>query len=632
MAGLCAIVRFDRSPPDRRRLERMAAAATHRSGEGVDHLFADGVALAALSSARERRGALASSDRDEVMLAAEARLDGRDELRRALLEAGRPTNAGSSDAELVLAAYLAWGEGCADRLRGDFAFVAWDARRRRALCARDCFGVMPLCYRAEDGALLVASQAQQIAAAMASPPRLDEVAVADYLVDDSRDEQRTFFAGVSRLPPGSTLVCAGGEPRFERYWRPAVESPELRGEEAAARVAQALDRAVRRRLPADDPVVGVMMSGGLDSCSVAALAHRRLSAPQIEGCVVALTYAFGSLSDCDERRYSDAMAKELGLEVERIDAEAYPLLGDASAFRPSPEGPFQGWQSADRALCERLRERGGRVLLTGYGGDNLFAGSSRVFHARLRRGDLTALPDLARTTRRLELSPARAIYGFLLAPAAPRLDLRFRRLLGRAGMLEVPDWICPLFAARTGLRDRLARRPGEPLFDDPAREAQWRMIRSLESVGRASAQLSATALELGVEPRHPFLDRDLAELALSIAPGEHFGAEGGKLLLRRALRGTLPESVRQRRDKTRFGAYIRFSLVRERRKVEALLHEPLAAELGYVDTGRLRARWRDYAEGRDETLLRHIWYVLTLEMWLRCHCGDLVHGWRSNMA
>ncbi|MDY7092240.1 MAG: asparagine synthase-related protein [Acidobacteriota bacterium] len=643
MGGLSAIIHFDRSPLDRETLVRMTDAAAHRGPQGTSYALGHHAGLAALTllPSRSRPGArahsLASSDVG-VDLVADARLDRRDELRRQLSAAGQalPDQAlveGPTDAELLLAAYLAWGEGCPQRLSGDFAFVVWDRRHRRAFCARDRFGVKPLHYLLRDRRLYVASEAQQLLRGLGLRAQLDEVAVADYLMDDSRDEERTFFVGLQRLPSASVLVVKSGRRQVRSYWRPSESGePGLQGRELEEEARRLLQEAVEERLPTDDPVVGLTMSGGLDSCSVAALAQSWSRSPvagdsqggdSVAGTaasrpqLLALSYVFPSLEDCDERAYSGAMARELGVEVEPIDAEKLWLLGDEADFAPSLEGPFQGWESTDRVLLERLRQRDGRVLLTGFGGDNLFAGSRRVYLSRLRRGELSALADVVRRARCLDISVARAAYYYLAAPALPGLDGTLRRWLGRPSLSSPPRWIEPRFAERVGLSQRLRRNDGERLFRDPARQAHWRAVRCLESVGRACSWLDRTAARHGVEVRHPFLDHELAELVLAVDPAEHQGTSGAKLLLRRAMKDHLPETVRQRRDKTRFAAFIEHSLRRRQQRIDELLRQPLVAELGFVDGARLRRSWQDYLDGRAGYMLRHIWYVLTLELWLR---------------
>jgi asparagine synthase (glutamine-hydrolysing) len=643
VGGLSAIIHFDRSPLDRETLVRMTDAAAHRGPQGTSYALGHHAGLAALtllpsvSRSGRKPHALATSDVG-VDLVADARLDRRDELLRQLSAAGQSladpgpddaTPAGQvlaggalaespSDADLLLASYLAWGEGCPQRLSGDFAFVVWDRRHRRVFCARDRFGVKPLHYFQRGRRLYVASEAQQLLRGLGLRAQLDEVAVADYLMDDSRDEERTFFVGLRRLPPASALVVESGRRRVQGYWRPSESGiPRFEGRELEEETRRLLREAVEERLPSEGPVVGLTMSGGLDSCSVAALVQgwSRVSASRPQ--LLALTYAFPSLETCDETAYSSAMSSELGVEIEPVDAEKLWLLGSEEDFAPSLEGPFQGWESTDRVFLERLRQRGGRVLLTGFGGDNLFAGSRQVYLSRLRRGRLSAVSDVVRRARALDISVARAIYYFLMAPVFPGFDAGLRRWLGRPSLASPPRWIEPRFAERVGLSQRLTRSGGERLFRDPAREAHWRAIRCLESVGRACYWLDRTAARHGVEVRHPFLDHELAELLLAADPEEHQGAGGSKLLLRRAMSGELPEAVRQRQDKTRFAAFIEHSLRREQARIDQLLQRPLVAELGFVDGARLRRAWRSYLAGRAGYMLRHLWYVLTLELWLQ---------------
>lgn len=598
----------------------MCAAGAHRGPDGERRASIPGGAFAHLALDVGRRPSFATGPAragDQVLLVADARLDDRHRLLEELRREGQPLDDDAGDGELLLSAYLVWGEGCADRLRGDFALVVWDRRHRRVYCARDVFGVKPLHYLHSGERFCAASESQQIVLGLELDGRLDEVTVADYLLDQSWEEERTFFAEVRSLPPATYLVVERGRCRSERYWRPDRKPlPCLSGDELEEEVRLRLERSVAERVDSAGSTVGVAMSGGLDSCSVAAIGHGLLGAAGRR--LQAYSYDFRWLPECDEGAYTSAMAAELGIAVEPVDTREHWLLGDEAAFEPDLEGPFQGWQSTDRQILEGLRRCGGRVLLTGLGGDNLFAGSSRVFLSQLLRGRASGLTGLLRHGRSQDLGISRSLYHFLLAPAWPRADRALRRLIARRAPDRLPSWIARPFAERTDLRRRLVHRPGARLFRDPARQAHWRLISCLESVGRAVYWLDRVASSYGVEVRHPYLDRDLAELVLAAPPEEHFRPAESKSLLRRVMAGSLPELVRRRPDKTRFGAFIDHSLRhKEPRRVAALFDAPLMADLGFVDPRVLRDSMEDYRRGRVAAPVPSLWYPITLELWLR---------------
>jgi asparagine synthase (glutamine-hydrolysing) len=610
MSGLCALVDFSGAPADKSALLAMAAA--HRRGpQGPISRMLGQAGLCHLPLRRERPAA--GSPDGLVHAVADVRLDNRRELIDRL---GLPGIVGEpGDADLLVAAYLRWGEGCLDHLLGDFAFVLWDARRRQLFCACDPMGVKPLCYARSGSLLCIASEAQQVLRHPALPRRLDEVAVGDFLVDGVSDPALTLFQGVLRLPAGHRLLATAHGQRAERWWTPDPVARTLyrRDEEYAARFLELFRRAVGDRLRETEGPVGILMSGGLDSTSVAALACEEPS----EGSrpLFAASFLFDQLQECDERSFIQAVAADLGLETELVAAESFPVLGDPATRRPSLEAPFLAWDRCFREVLRRARDRGARVLLTGHGGDDLLSGSPLVYADRLRRGDLTAVLEIVRHAAAQRQGWRWILYHYLVQPLLPQAAERgLRRALGRASGTELPEWIDAGFARRTGLSGRFDRpRPGtaRQAFADHLRQAPW---------DSAAHWYDQHAAAFGIEVRHPFLDRRLVEYLLSIPPDRLFRAGIGKPLLRQAMAGLLPASVRLRKDKTRLGAFLEQAIGAEwEAEIEQLLEAPLAAALGYVDGSRLRAAYRRFREGRPGRLDGTLWYPVALEYWLREH-------------
>ncbi len=614
MSGLCALLDLSGAPADPRALLAMAASASRRGPEGQAHRMLGQAGLCHLAlyataeSASERQPAC-SADRS-VHVVADIRLDNRRELADQL-------GPNSGDAELLLAAYLRWGEGCLDHLLGDFAFVLWDARRRQLFCACDPMGVKPLHYARVGPLLCLASEAQQVLGHPAVSRRLDEIAVGDYLVDGASDPARTLFNDVRRLPAGHCLVVTSRGERVERYWSLDPDSRTLyrRDEDYAAHFLDLFRHAVSDRLRTQTGTVGVLMSGGLDSTSVAAVASRAEGAPRL----FAASFLFDQLQECDERHFIQTVAADLSLETELVAAERFPILGDPETRRPSLEAPFLAWDGCFREVLRRARGRGARVLLTGHGGDDLLTGSPLVYADRLRRGDLTAVLEIVRHATARRQVWRWILYHYLVQPLLPHhADLRLRQLLGRASATELPDWIDTGFAQRTGLPGRFDRpRPetARQALHDHFQQTPW---------DRAAHWYDQHAAAFGIEVRHPFLDRRLMEFLVSIPPDRLFRAGVSKSLLRQAMAGLLPETVRQRRDKTRLGAFLKRSIGEEwKTEIDRLLAAPLAADLGIVDGDRLRAAYRRYRQGAPSKLDGPLWYSIALEVWLREH-GTIV--------
>lgn len=615
MSGICALVDFGGGKADTSLLARMMAAGAHRGPDGSHAVTAGSAALGHLAlDTTDPVGPRQPLLRSGICLSADIRLDNREELIALLQGHGhQEVGSHSSDAELVLASYQCWGEECPAHLLGDFAFALWDARLRRLFCARDPLGIKPLCHARSGSWLCVASEAQQILAHPGVSSDLDEISLGRHLMGSPEPLDRTFFRAIQPVPPATAIVFDQEGQTARTFWsfQGSPKSSFRREDDAADCLLDILRQAVSARLRSHGPAVGVSLSGGLDSSSVAALARQTLAADRN---LVGLTYTFDQLSECDEREHVRALAEKIDIESVSINAERHWFLEDSAAFVPSPESPFLGWESSYRAMLGELSVRRGRVLLTGHGADDLLGGSINVYADRFWTGDFRALSETLRLAPERSLSPIRALHRYLVRPLLPR-----RQEAGSA----IPSWITPAFARRAGLRDLCStasgwRRPGR-LADDEIRE------RALQnrSYLRAVHWYDRRASSFGIEPRHPFLDRRLLEFVLALPPRVLFRIGSRKPLLCQALRGLLPERLLARRDKTRFIRFLYLSLRdKAAAQIDRLLEAPLSGELGILDVAQLRTAYQAYRTGQKAKAGHLLWHAVTLDLWLRRHHSD----------
>jgi asparagine synthase (glutamine-hydrolysing) len=570
MSGLCGLVDFAAPHIEPEGLRALAESASYRAPGGIGYRCLGEAGLAHL--------ARHAGDPDQPLLdpvgqvcgALDGRLDNRSELIALLAP---EEGAAASDARLLLAAYLRWGESCTDHLLGDFAFAVWDAGRHRLLCAVDPLGIKPLHFARVGALVCFASDAVQVLRHPAVPDGYDEAEIAAYLGSRCEDPERSFFAAVRKLAPGHRLIADAGGLRVERYWSPQpAEIRYARDEDYAAHFLELFQRAVADRLRGAGSFAAIAMSGGLDSTSVAALAQRS-PGPGAR----AYTFAFDRLSECDERTYSRAMTEELGLEAEPIAVETLWSLESRTPLPLSPDTPFAGWRTCYEEIFQRMAAGGARILLTGHGGDDLLRGSSLVYAERLRRGDWSAVREVVRRARRAGKSVSRSFYDYF----------------GRPYLKSFPAW-------KPSRREVYANLVETPWY--------WRVANWHDRSSAVS----------GIEVLHPFLDRRLFEYVLAI-PGEQlFRLDGYKNLLRRSMSGILPERIRMREDKTRFTSFLDFVLLeRVADEVQELLQAPRSADLGMLDKDQLRSAYQGWATGNRDVSRRALWYALTLEIWLR---------------
>ncbi|HTQ81298.1 MAG TPA: asparagine synthase-related protein, partial [Thermoanaerobaculia bacterium] len=615
-------------------LRGVVEAARYRGEDGLASQVRGAVAFAQLALAT---GAAFPSpipplaSPDGLWLAADTRLDQRAHLADRLLAAGALIGAEAatlSDPDLLRAAYRLWGTGCVRHLAGDFAFVLWDAGRQRLLAARDRLGIKPLHWSRRGALLCFASEAGQILAHPSVPRRLDELTLADHLVGLSAEPERTFFLDVSRLPPGHLLVASPEDVRIERYWDvdPSRQTRYPREEDYAEHFLELFRNAVAERLATPGPTVAIALSGGLDSSAIGAVAATAANASTaLRGAagprLLACSLVFDQVTDCDERRYIEVLTRSRGLDLEAVPAERFASLAPQEGLSQGCEGPDFAWEAAFDEMLRRARRQGARVLLTGQGGDDLLSGSPRTCLRRLQRGDFRVLSELVRDARERRHDVSRVLYRGFLQPLLPTgVDRALHRLAGRELPPEIPTWISPPFARRTGLRERVRRPPAPRRFRDAERQDLYAGALGQHGGSEAVSWYDCLAARRGIEVRHPFLDVGIVEYLLAIPPDQLYRVGQYKPLLKGALRGILPEEIRRRPGKARLDSFIDLVLrEREARRIDQWFTAPLGAELGIFDAPGLRAAYQRYRSHPPRDWQRSVAYAITAERWLRNH-------------
>jgi asparagine synthase (glutamine-hydrolysing) len=525
------------------------------------------------------------------------------------VELGEPSAAGAE--QLLAAGYRRWGRGLPERLRGDFALLVWDAQRREGMLARDQLGVRPMFIQRSGSLLRFAGELRHLLAMLPATPAPDRAGVAHWIAVSNRPGTGTLYEGIERLGPGEAIAFECDGTRRWRYWEPRYREP-LGEAGLAERVREALGLAVERRL-AGPGETGVLMSGGLDSATVAALGR---------GHLLACSATFPEHPAADEA----ALIAELRerLELPGLVAGVRPggLVASAVEHLLAWRVPLLGWGDFwALPLMRGAAERGVETVLDGDGGDELFGPRSQVITDRLlaarpRQALQLArrLPGADRAGRRLKAATvARLLYDGGL-PHGGQLALR-----GFTTRRQAPAWL--LGQTRVELADSDDPAPWK-LLDGPRwwAGAAHGVAYGIEGVGVFEHQRRRAALA-GVEARHPLLDLDLVELCLRLPPEATLDPGFSRPLLREAMAGLLPDSVRLRPDKALFESVI-VSCLRgpDAAAVRALLGNP-NAELGaFVDLGRMRAELFDREELSRSDPFRWMWLVwrlLNAELWLR---------------
>ena len=472
---------------------------------------------------------------ERYWIVADARLDAREELIAELQHKTEGAQPALPDCELILRAYAAWGEACVDHIRGDFSFAIWDREHKKLFCARDHFGIKPF-YYANIGSLLVLSNTLNcIRRHPTVSPRLNDLAIADFLLFDMiREPDATSFADIRRLPPAHILVFEGERTSVRCYWTLPVSEP-LRHKnpgECIEQFRELLDGAVGDRLRADR--AGVLMSGGLDSPTIAASAKRVLSNNGAGSELRAYTDVFERLIPHEERRYASLVADALGIPIEFHVSDDLGLWKDPNQRDFAWPEPVHS-PSSDGGL-RQLREAAfrNRIVLTGYGGDPVFSCLLSVHLSKLlgNRQFGQALREAA------QYLAAKGRFSRLYVRT--RWDKWFPR---KSQMPLYPVWLNKDLEKRLGLRDRWKAFMGAESPNGTARRTAYEaMADPLWPSMFEGYDPGVTGIPL--EVRHPFFDLRLATFLLAL-PALPWCSD--KELLREAARGVLPDSVRLRR-------------------------------------------------------------------------------------
>lgn len=624
MSGICVLIHFDNSPVDTANLQKMVEAAAYRGPDGITYWTSHSVGLAYLAlratpESLQERQPLLNGD-GSLCLVADARIDNRAELLPILLQGGYLHNPQATDAEIILAAYERWQEACPEQLIGDFAFAIWDGRKQQLFCARDPFGMKMLHYGRAGSLFGVATEAQQLLHHPAFPRHLEEKAVADHLVGNFSDETTTMFQGIFRLASAHRLVVTAQREQTDRYWdvQPEIRIRYRHDTEYAAHFLALFRRAVADRLRTHRPVIGAEVSGGMDSSSITAVAQDILKHQTGSPRLVACSYAFDQFPECDERAYTQALAAHSGVEIHYVPAEQFWLLDDPNLFRPTLETPYLTWESVEHAILRHFQQLGAQVLLTGHSAERIILGTPLVYADRFWHGQLGVLWELAR----LANAPYhRVLFNYLLEPVLPDRFMRtVRRRLGRDRAGRLPPWLAPDFVKRTGLMERLTPPPAARPNGTLAQQAIYQKLFRHNPNRRIFYWYDRLAARYGMEARHPFLDRRLAEFILAIPPDQLFHQGYYKMLVRRAMTGILPDSIRWRLDKTQFNRYTSFNWEKAAEQIQQLITEPLlSTAFGFVDANKLLERYAAYRTSHQDISPHELWPAVTMELWLKTY-------------
>jgi asparagine synthase (glutamine-hydrolysing) len=601
-------------------VQRMTAQMVHRGPDDDGFFVAHGVGLGmrrlSIIDLAGGKQPIANED-GSVVVVFNGEIYNYREIAERLAQRGHRL-ATASDTEVIVHLYEQYGDDCVDHLRGMFAFALWDARRRRLLVARDRLGVKPLYYTQRRGRLIFASEIKALLAHPAVHAEPNYEAISHYLSLKYAPAPLTMFAGIYSLPPAHTLVWETSGVRVRPYWDLSYE-PAPAGRKSADEYAEQLDEllteAIRLRLRSDVPF-GAFLSGGVDSSTVVAIMSRILSEP-----VKTFSVGFENRGKtASELPYARLAAKHLGTDHREILIGPQDLMDLAETVTWHLDQPIADQATLAVYMVSRLASQHVKMVLTGEGGDELFAGYARYSGERFSPW-FGLLPQ---GMRRLAISAASRL------PRLRREKLALYALCQEGEAARYANWF-PLFnrdikAALLGPGADCIMRPdsAEKLFAEhlartDARQPLNRMLYVDNKLWLPDFLLlrgDKLSMANSLEAREPLLDHKLAEFAAALPPRMKLRGMTTKWLLKKVARKYLPGAIIDRK-KEGFPIPISAWFRKEARPlVRDLLSPDGLRKRGLFDAGYVRTLVAQHESGFADHGAQ-LWGLMSLELWQR---------------
>lgn len=547
MSGIILQINHDGSPVNRKSFHNMFSRIEHRGGDSSNHLFVNNTALGCHDfwttpeDVDETQPAV--SVNSKIYLLLDGRIDNRAELIASIGIDNKNANS-MGDANLVLKAYQKWQERSFEKLIGSFAIIIYLSEIKKIIAVRDQVGDRTLFYYNDSKNLIVSSEPYSILGNREVPQKLNKNKVAEYLAIKQQTDNSTYFRDIYELLPGHYMCCKEKRVELKNYWNFNV-SERIRyrdDNEYAEHLIEILHKSISSKMRAVKPP-GIMMSGGLDSTSIAAIAS-----DYSNGRLKTFSYVFDKYKDCDESWYIDEFCKMYDTDSFRLNGDDYLPLVDIKSPCVSPNFPNQdSYQILKNELYRQVEKSGSNTLLTGWYADQLFAGeefwlkeSVRDFQFPVLYKNLKSLVSGKGFTHlrkdsavRTALRPFRKIKNFIFGQPLHEDKYYYMTPYAKSLMSNGNRWNSKLESQG---------RPGQVLN-----------VLGLRTAYDASACSHCTT-GVNIDFRYPFRDVRLIEYFLKLPAYQLHddSAYKNKYILRNAMKGLLPTEILDRNKITNF--------------------------------------------------------------------------------
>ena len=507
-----------------------------------------------------------------------------------------------SDTEVVLHLYEEYGKEALKMLNGMFAFAIWDDRKKELFIARDRMGVKPVYYYWKDGKFIFASEIKAILAH--NIPRIpNENAISEYLTFQNILDNKTFFKHIKMLLPGHYLRLKGKKLVLGKYWDVKFDYKKRSNEELLNEFKHILRESVKRHLISDVPL-GCYLSGGFDSGTVTTTAAE-LTRGQIE----TFTGAFDIVGKYDERACSRAVAKKAKAIIHETVIKQEDFEKSIEKVIYHLDEPRVGIPTFSQYHVSKLVSEHVKVVLTGHGGDELFAGYA-VFKALQHKENLNkghfgkVLKDLLTSKNRLNM-----LYYLVMPYLAPEVQYGLIVVFSEK---EKKELLTPDFLKKTNFTPEQAIAnvlKGKNLNDDE--RLQYLYLRTY--LPALFAVEDKVGMAHSIEARVPLCDNEMVEFALSVPLDKKLNQNELKYVVKEAMRNKLPSALYTQEKKgfpTPLGPWLKNDL---RKYFEKILLSKKCLQRKIFEEKYVRSLLKK----SDFLSCNKLWCLLNIELWFR---------------
>jgi asparagine synthase (glutamine-hydrolysing) len=603
MSGICGTIYKDAARAVNGDLiENMLLRMKHRGPEKSEHFLDLNVGLGLVSTKHELTDEsgenIKTSSDERYRIVFDGRILNANDLRKELQGSGFSFHS-SSDAEVVLNAYIKWGESCLHRFVGSWAFVVYDCNEKRLFGARDRYGTKPLYYHEGKDHFIFASEISSLFALPQLRRGVEHQSLFDFLVFNRTDQSvNTFYEGIFRLQHGHSFSVTAGEVSISQWY-------DLRSElgkpfEKPAEFLDVFTESIELNTQGDK-LLGLSLSGGLDSSAIASVIIKKLGSKEFH----TFSAVYGKHEVGDESEFINLYRPHLG-NMHFLTPSAESLLEDYEHFIRTLGEPVPSTSPYAQYKVMQCAKDYVKVTIDGQGSDEQLAGYPYLFGFYFK--------ELASKGRLLKLISEvlyyyqnhRSLVGiksflYFLLPAALKTSLRTKRL----------DYLNSDFNAKYSGSNRIADtiHDASSLQDALIRHFEYKIEHLLKWGDRNSTGFS-------IESRMPFLDHRLVERSLATKSDFLISKGMTKSILRKALKGILPDEIRERKSKYGFETPQDkwFRDPRWTALINDVLHDSLLGD--YVDLNKCRALYQEHLSGKIN-IAKEIWKWINISVWIR---------------